>query len=139
MRSGAAELCQRAIISAFSLDHLVGAQYKRVGEIVMPSALAVFRLTASLELRWLLDRQIGRLRAAQDFVNQADDVPITQDLSRSIGEQCAILRALWPLVDRRQAENAHSVDHLQTSQVQKRRGQHINRIDLRRGDIVKCD
>jgi len=41
--------------------------------------------------------RILKLHAAQDFVHQADDVPIAEDLSRSIGNQCAFVRALRPL------------------------------------------
>jgi hypothetical protein len=44
----------------------------------------------------LFDRQVGRLRAAQDLVEKADDLPVTEANSRSIGEQPTILRNLAP-------------------------------------------
>src|SRR5215472_10270182 len=47
--------------------------------------------------------QIGRLCAAQNLVDQADDMPVTEQISWSIGEQSAIFRALRPLINRRQA------------------------------------
>ena len=46
------------------------ARAKISGGIVRPICLAVLRLMTKLELRRLLDRQVGGLGAAQNFVDE---------------------------------------------------------------------
>src|SRR5260370_40558517 len=62
-----------------------------------------------LELGWLLDRQISRLCTTQNLVNEADDMPVTKKISRSVAEQPPILGGLGPLVDCRQVRIVHPV------------------------------
>ena len=47
----------------------LSARASTFGGIVRPICFAVLRLITELELRRLLHRQIGRLRALQDLVN----------------------------------------------------------------------
>ena|SRR5215813_4603986 len=62
------------------------ARNRSVGGIVIPIAIAVFRFTARLELGWLFDRQIRRLCAAQNLVNEGDDMPETEQNPRSVAK-----------------------------------------------------
>jgi hypothetical protein len=55
-------------VTAFSLDHLVGAQQERLrnGE---PERLGGLEIDGQIELRGLLHRQVSRLGALQDLVH----------------------------------------------------------------------
>ena len=63
-----------------------------------------------LELGGLLDGEIGRLGTAQNLVNEADEMPVTEQISRPIAQQPPFLHGFGPLVYRRQACIAHLID-----------------------------
>jgi hypothetical protein len=57
-------------------------------------------------------------------------MPVTEQISWSIGEQSAILDRFGPLIDCRQARVAHPVDNLEAPEIEERRGQDVNRVYL---------
>src|SRR5260370_5436334 len=110
---------QSRLSATRSFDHLVGT-HEEHGWDCHSECACCLQVYSQLEPGWLLDRQVGRLCTAQKPVDEADDMPVTQQISWSIGEQSAILRALGPLVDRWQARSAHPVDNLETGHVQEK-------------------
>jgi len=92
-----------------SFDHLVGAQQERWLNRHSECARRP-QVYCQLEFGWLLDRQISRLCAAQNLVDEADDMPITEQIARSIGDRSANLGGLGPLICRRQARIADAPD-----------------------------
>src|SRR5688572_12337290 len=56
-----------------------------------------------LELPWLLDREVGRLRTLEDAVYVVSDAAVRLRLARSVREQAACLCILATLRDHRQA------------------------------------
>src|SRR5262249_19113088 len=91
-----------------------------------------------LELGGLFDRQIGWLCAAQNFVDEADDMPVTEQISRSIDEQAAVLGGFGPLIDRRQACVPHPLDNLEAPEIEERGGQYVDCLAPRGCQGVKC-
>src|SRR5258708_7204479 len=73
-------------------DHLVGTQQEHWRDCHAECARGL-QVYGQLEFGWLLDRQVGWPSTAQNFVDERDDMSVTQQLSRSIGEQPPILRA----------------------------------------------
>ncbi len=55
-------------------DHLVGAQEERWRDSQSERARCL-QIYDQLELGWLLDRQIDRFCAAQNLVDETDDMP----------------------------------------------------------------
>src|SRR5262245_46983010 len=64
-------------------------------------------------------------------------MPVTEQISRPIGERSAILGGFGPLLDGRQARVAHPVDNLEAPEIEERRGQHVDRLDPRGCQSVK--
>ena len=65
------------------------ARVSSVGGSVRPSALAVLRLTTKMELGRELNRQIGRLAALEDLVDEARGLAIHRQLVRGIRHQAS--------------------------------------------------
>src|SRR6516165_6957970 len=68
-----------------SLDHLVGAQQER-GRDRDPDCDCCFQVYRQLELGWLLDWQVRRLCAAQNLVDEGDDMPVNEQNPRSVAK-----------------------------------------------------
>jgi hypothetical protein len=75
-----------------------------------PDSVRGLQVHDQLEFGGLLDRQIGRLGTAQNLVNEADEMPVTEQISRPIAQQPPFLHGFGPLVYRRQACIAHLID-----------------------------
>ena len=69
-------------------DHLVGVGEHGRGHIEVEH-LGSLEIDDQLELRWLLDRKIGRLFALEDAIEVGSRAPVWVDPVRAVGDQAA--------------------------------------------------
>ena len=95
--------------------HLVGTHQERRRNGQVECACCI-QVNDEFELDGLLNRQLSRLCATQNFVNERDDMAVTEQKPRSISQQPSLLGSLPPLaVDRRQARGAQALYNQMTS------------------------
>src|SRR6266436_5352113 len=70
-------------VARISIDHLVGTQQERRRNGQAECACCI-QVHDEFELEGLLDRQLSRLCATQNLVNEADDMAVTEQKPRSI-------------------------------------------------------
>ena len=104
------------------------ARASSVGGTSRPSALAVFRLIAELELGRLLDRQVGRLGALQDLVDVVGGAPEQVRIIWSIGHQTARFDEVARVCDRRQQRDVGQGVDANPMSVYERIGSKIKRL-----------
>src|SRR5262249_4466995 len=85
-----------------SLDHLVGAQQERFGD-VQPKSLGAGQIDDEIERGRLLDRQISGLCPAQNLVHVFGGAPESVREVRAIGYEASGFDALPKAVHRRQS------------------------------------
>jgi hypothetical protein len=92
-----------------------------------------FEIDDQLELCRLLDRNVGRLGATQNFDNQSCPLAVQFGEARSIGHQPTIFGHIRPLVDRRQAQRSGTLKHDGSIWIraEQRACQHIQRLGAR--------
>src|SRR6516165_1247139 len=103
-----------------SLDHLIGAQDQPDWDF-MPDRPSGLKINDKLEPGRLLDRQIGRLDAAQQLGElPAHDVSVQLNDQRSVSDEAALLRHFRPLVNGWQTQGRNAVENEGTTVEEKR-------------------
>src|SRR5437868_2342779 len=118
-----------------SFDHLVSAEHKTGGHVVS-NRLSGLEVNHKLERGGLLDRQIGRLRAAEYFGDHTGALTKNVNDARTIAEQAALFGRFGPLIDRRQAQFRGTLDDDAAVEEQHWRRQHVERTCATRARIV---
>src|SRR5215813_6018068 len=94
-----------------SLDDLVGAEQDRLWNIE-PKILCSLEINDKLDLRWLLDWQVSRLGAAQEFVHIAGCSAPSIHQVGGIGDQASILDIRLQVIHRRQSTFGSQFCHM---------------------------
>src|SRR5215813_8198171 len=103
-----------------SFDYLIGAQDQPDWDF-MPDRPSGLKIDDKLEPGRLLDRQIGRLDAAQQLGElPAHDVSVQLNDQRSVSDEAALLRHFRPLVNGWQTQGRNAVENEGTTVEEKR-------------------
>src|SRR5262249_33535257 len=98
----------------------------------MPDRPSGLKIDDKLEPGRLLDRQIGRLDAAQQLGElPAHDVSVQLNDQRSVSDEAALLRHFRPLVNGWQTQGPNAVENEGTTVEEKRGCQHVERSGIR--------
>src|SRR6516225_8062612 len=102
----------------------------------MPNRLGGLEVDYKLERGGLLDRQIGRFRAAEYLGDHSGALTKNVHEARTIAEQASLFGHFGPLIDRRQAQFRGTLDNDAAVEEQHRRRQHVERTCTARARIV---
>jgi hypothetical protein len=86
----ARQLRANRVISCDLFDHEVGAREDNF-RYRQPKRLRRLEIDGKIELGWLLERYVSRLRSAQNLVDQFNSSARQNENIRSVGDQAALL------------------------------------------------